>query len=165
MRINFRLRFGTFTFFGMLSKTQKLEGITSKVIGEKDKHYPFFDLENCSLSQAESTLKVIQDIYDMSNIYIESDFSRSFRALCFDKVSFKKYLKMLLTIDYLDYNFFYWTVQRGKATIRISQKENREKQKIVSVIRSFDIPIPKEFETVIYETGIHKRGTNILLGR
>ena len=103
MRINFRLRFGTFTFFGMLSKTQKLEGITSKVIGEQDKHYPFFDLENCLLSQAESTLKKIQENYNMSNIYIESDFPRSFRAICFDKVSFKKYLKMLLDIDYSDY--------------------------------------------------------------
>ncbi len=32
------------------------------------------------------------------------------------------------------------------------------KQKIISVLHSFDIPIPKTFETVKYETGTEKKG-------
>ena len=51
MRINFRLKLKTLTLFGMIAHTQKVEGITSKVIGEKDLHYVFWDLEECSLRQ------------------------------------------------------------------------------------------------------------------
>ncbi len=158
MRINFRLKLKTLTLFGMLAKTQKVEGITSKIIGEKDLHYVFWDLEECSLNDCKFALKFVQDFHALGDIYITSDFPRSFRAWCFDKVSFKNYLRILLDTEYLDYNFFYWTVYKGKSTLRISQKKNRPKQKIVSVLRSFELPIPERFETVKYETGTEKKG-------
>ncbi len=129
MRINFRLKLKNLTLFGMIAHTQKVEGITSRVIGEKDLHYVFWDLEECSLSQAEASLREVQTIYNLGEIYITSDFPRSFRAWCFDKVTFKKYLKILLDTEHLDYNFYYWTSYKGKSTLRISQKWNRENKK------------------------------------
>jgi len=34
----------------------------------------------------------------------------------------------------------------------------------VSVLESYFVPIPKEVEMVVYDTGIEKRGLSILLG-
>jgi len=55
-------------------------------------------------------------------------------------------------------------VSRSKATLRISNKKNREPQKIVSVLESYFVPIPKSCQYVIYDTGIQKRGLTVLLG-
>ena len=107
----------------------------------------------------------MQKKYCLSHIFIVSDIERSYRAWCFSKVDLKTYLKILLDTDFLDWNFFYWTVKRGKATLRTSNKKNREPQKIVSVLESYPVPIPVQFEKVIYDTGIEKRGLTVLLGK
>ena len=146
----------------MYSDTQTLEGVTSLL--KNGKHIVMFDLEDCSLEQAEETLSYVQEKYDLSDIFILSDKERSFRAWCFNFVELKTFLKILLDVDYLDYNFFYYTVKRRKATLRLSNKKNRPKQKIVSVLRSYPTLIPDEIEKVVYDTGIEKRGKSILLG-
>ena len=38
-------------------------------------------------------------------------------------------------------------------------------KKIVSVLESYPVPIPVQFEKVIYDTGIEKRGLTVLLGK
>lgn len=160
MRINLRFKFKGYTFFLMLAQTQKLIGITSKVVNDKLKrHYVFWDLEKCSLAEAEATLRSIQKDYDLGTIFITSDFPKSFRAWCFTRVDFNTLLHILLETEFVDYNFFYWTVERGKATLRISDKQDREKQKIISIISSSVIDSSlSQFERVDYETGTDKIG-------
>jgi hypothetical protein len=63
----------------------------------------------------------------------------------------------------MDWNFFWWTVARGKATLRTGNKKDRPPQKIVSVLESYPVPIPETWERVIYDTGMEKRGKNIFL--
>jgi hypothetical protein len=89
---------------------------------------------------------------------------KSFRGWCFAQVDFKTLLKILLDVDFLDWNFFWWTVKRGKATLRTSNKKNRAPQRLVSVLRSYSVPILELCEKVLYDTGVEKRGTTILLG-
>ena len=154
-------------FFVMLSNTQTLEGITSHVVGEEGKHYPFFDIEKCSLEQAEDGLMKVQTSYGLSDIFITSSAERSFRAWCFSEVKFADYLRMqldLIDMELLDYNFHWWTQQKGKGTLRVSNKKNRPSQEIVSVLKSYSVPIPTKVEGVIYDTGIEKRGLTIFLG-
>jgi hypothetical protein len=175
MRINLRFKFKGYTFFLMLAQTQKLIGITSKVVNDKLKrHYVFWDLEKCSLAEAEATLRSIQKDYDLGTIFIVSDFPKSFRAWCFTKVDFNTLLHILLETEFVDYNFFYWTVSRGKATLRISNKQNRPEQKIVSILcspedyqeewqqleekRQKEQNILSQLERVDYETGTKKIG-------
>jgi hypothetical protein len=150
----------------MVSHTQTLEGVTSL---QKNKlHTPFFDLENCSLTQVENTLRTIQRDYHLSNIYVTSDKERSFRAWCYSQVKFTSYLRMMLNLldsGLLDYNFFWWTVKQGKSTLRVSSKTDRPKQKIVSVLESYFVPVPESCEKVVYDTGIEKRGLTVFLGR
>lgn len=147
----------------MVAKTQTLEGVTS--LQNDGSHTLFWDLENTDLTQIEETLRNIQDKYGLSHIYIVSDFKGSYRAWCFSKVTFKTLLNILVDcIDILDYNFFFYTVKRRKATLRTDRKKNRPNQKLIKVLPSFSSEIPNRMERVLYDTGLEKRGHTLLLG-
>ena len=164
MRWNLRIAKFNHTFFVMLSETQTLEGVTSLIPYSNGKHVIMWDLEECTLKEAEKTLREVQYQHNLSNIFIKSDIDRSYRAWCFTLVDLKTFLKILLDTDYVDWNFFYYTVKRKKATLRVNNKKNRKKQQLVSVLESYSVPIPEEIEKVIYDTGVAKRGLSILLG-
>jgi hypothetical protein len=125
----------------------------------------FDSKDNCALHKLEEKFREIQNKYSLSDIFIVSDKEGSYRIWCFTKVKFVTLLKILLDAhDFLDWNFFYWTVARGKATLRTNNKKNRPPQKIVSVLYSYPVPIPESYQRVIYDTGVEKRGLSILLG-
>jgi hypothetical protein len=162
MRWNLRIKAGNLTFFAMLCRTQRLEGVTS--LQPDGKHIIMWDLEKCSLQQAKETLRKVQTNYCLFDIFIVSDIECSYRAWCFSKVNFKIFLKILLETEFLDWNFLCWTVTRGKATLRTNNKKNREPQKVVSVLESYPVLFPSSCEKVVYDTGLKKRGLTVLLG-
>lgn len=162
MRFNFRIKINSFTFFMMLAKTQTLEGMSSLL--PNGKHMPMWDLEGCTLEQAEDTLRKVQQNYGLSNIYIVSDLKGSYRAWCFSQVDYKDFRRILSNTEYIDEWFFYYTVKRQKATCRTNNKKNRLSQQVVSVLESYYVDIPDKMEHVIYDTGLKKRGYSILLG-
>jgi len=149
----------------MLSETQTLEGISS--LQSDGSHIVMWDLENCTLSEAEEDLRRVQKKYGLSHIFIFSDSEGSFRALCFTRVDYKTLLHILLDTEHLDPIFFDYTVKRKKATLRTDNKKGRPAQKAVSVLWSYPAPIPPDgfdLERVVYDTGLVKRGRDILLG-
>jgi len=159
MRINIRIKIRNYTLFSMLSRTQTLEGMTSKVIGEKNKHYIFWDLENCSLAEATTTLYEVQKEFQLGHIYLVSDYPKSYRAFCFSKRTFKEFLHTLLHTKYVDWNFIHWTLVRGSATLRTSTKEGRQPQKPKVILMGYEKTyIPNNIIRVIYDTGNQKRG-------
>jgi len=161
-RINFLLKLRNITIYFMISASQTLEGVTSKV-GE-DKHIILWDLENCSLEQAKQVLAEVQAKYRLGDIWITSDAEGSFRAWCFSVRSWKEYLKILLDTPFLDYNFFFWTVKRGSATLRTSNKEGRPPQQVVAWLRGYEpTQIPTQLTRVLYDTGLEKRGLTVML--
>jgi hypothetical protein len=167
LRFNFRIKIGSVTYFTMLSTTQRLKGITSMIPNDtRKRHYVFWDIEHPVLEEDEKILRQVQTKYGLSNIYIVSDVEGSYRGWCFSKVSFQTYLNILVdSLGILDYSFFYYTVKRRKATLRISQKKGRPPQKVVSVLESYPVPFPSSFiEHVVYDTGLQKRGIAVLLG-
>ena len=167
MRANYQIKKFGHTLFIMLAHTQTLEGVTSLIPNSNKLHMPFFDVENCSLDKAKKELKKLQSKYGLSDIFITSDKEGSYRAWCFSQVKFTDYLRMMLDlidVGILDYNFFWWTVNKSKATLRVNNKVNRSKQEIVSVLRSYPVPIPEKCERVVYDTGIEKRGLTVFLG-
>ena len=164
MRFNFRVKLANLTLFAMVAKTQTLEGVTS---AQKDgSHVVMWDLENCSLEQAEKVLSAVQEKYGLSDIFIVSDCENSFRAWCLSKVDFVTFLKILIdSISILDYNFFYYTVKRKRSTLRTSSKKGRLPQRVVSVLYSYPVPFSFSFvEKVVYDTGLEKRGISLLIG-
>jgi len=158
------MKLSNITVFFMISNTQTLEGITSKV-GE-DEHIILWDLENCTLEQAIETLDDVQYEYRLGDIYIVSDAEGSYRGWCFSRRTWKEYLIILLKTKHLDYNFWYWTVRRGKATLRISNKKGRQPQQVVGFLRGYEeTHIPDRLIHVLYDTGIEKRGVVVKVGQ
>jgi hypothetical protein len=101
----------------------------------------------------------VQRKYKLGDIFIVSDAEGSFRAWCFSKRTFKEYLKILLDTEFVDWNFFWWTVRRGQATLRTSNKQGREPQKVVAFLKGYEeTAIPDKLTKVIYDTGVEKRG-------
>lgn len=167
MRFNFRLKIKELTIFFMFAKTQTLNGITSLVdyCEGKANHVPMWDLERCTLKEAEETLKDVQQRYGLSHIYILNDgVANSFRAICFSIIDFTTLLKILIDTKYLDYSFFYYTVKRQKATIRLDTKEGRLDQYVIDTLHSYFMPIPTRLEIARYDTGFSKRGMSVILG-
>ena len=167
-RINIRIKKFNYTLFVMLSKTQTLEGVTS--LQSDGKHIIMFDsIDDCNLNELKKVWKRIQQKYGLSDVFIVSDKEGSYRVWCFTHVKFNVLIHILTEDDVfnlMDYNFFYWTVSRGKATLRTSNKVNREPQKIVAVLESYPVSFDENelWEKVTYDTGTEKRGINILLG-
>lgn len=161
-RFNFRVKLRDWTFFAMIAKTQKLEGVTS--VQSDGSHIVMWDLEKCTLEQAKKSLLFVQEKYGLSHIYIVSDVIGSYRAWCFSKVDFKTLLHILLDTDFVDPVFFDYTVKRKKATLRTSNKKGRPPQQLVSVILSYPAAIPETAEKVTYDTGIQKRGISVIIG-
>jgi hypothetical protein len=126
------------------------------------------DSENITLTQIQEKLREIQVSYGLGDIFIVSDYKNSYRAWCFTKVNFDTYLHILVDcLDILDYSFFYYTVKRRKATLRTSNKKNRPKQQVISVLKSYVVPLPTDndvIKQVIYDTGLEKKGISLLIG-
>ncbi len=115
----------------------------------------------------ERELGKIQVSYGVSDFFITSDKEGSYRAYCFSEVPLVVYMRMqidLIDIGILDYNFFWWTVNKGYSTLRIDQKKNRPKQELVSILHSYSVPIPDRFGFAFYDTGLEKRGLTVFLG-
>jgi len=170
-RIKKRIGTRVFTFFVMISETQSLEGITSQVVGRDGYHYPLFDIEKhggiLPLEVVERELGKIQVSYGLSNFYIRSDRQGSYRPFCFSEVKLTDYMRMqldLIDVGILDWNFFWWMVNKGYAKSRISQKKNRLEQRLVSTLHSYSVPILDRFEFAFYDTGVEKRGLTVFLG-
>jgi hypothetical protein len=170
-RFNLRITTSRFTFFTMLSRSQRMEGITSRVYDENgkptEKHYEFWDLESTSLEQIKTTLKKVQKRYNLSHIYLTTDNNgKTFRAWCWSIVTFETYIKILVdSLSIMDYGFFYYTIKRKEATLRLSQKEGRPFQTCTDVIESFSVPFPTGImKRVVYHTGNEKKGTTLNLG-
>ena len=166
-RLNFLFKIGNVTVFFMVSATQTLEGVTSKVSEDNHggKHIILLDLEpkfNPSLERVVEALRKVQFAYNLGDIYITSDAEGSYRAWCFSVRPWTTYLRIMLDlIDYgvLDYSFYFWGVKRGQSTLRTSNKLKRPPQTVVAFLEGFEpTEIPAKLKRVLYDTGIEKRG-------
>jgi hypothetical protein len=163
MRFNLRIKVGNITFFGMISSTQRLEGISSRQ--PDGKHFLQWDIEHVTLQRAKEVLRRIQARHHLANIYIVSDKTGSYRAWCFNRISFPTLLVIQAeSLSILDYGFFAYAVRRLETTLRIDKKKGRPEQKLIGVLESYPCPIPSFMKHIVYDTGLVKKGTSILLG-
>jgi len=151
-----------FSLLVLFAKTQRLEAISTLL--PSGKHFILADVENCSIEEVIDEAKYVQRKHGLSHMYIYSDAERSFRIFCYSLVDYKTLLKILLDFKHLDMIFFAYTVRRKKATLRISQKENRSSPKLVKVLETYPVPFPEQVQQVFYDTGVMKKGISFTLG-
>jgi hypothetical protein len=163
-RYSVRLKAFGMTLFALMAKTQTCEGITSEA--GNGKYFLFFDIDGKPQSLVIKELRRLQKKFKLSDMFIVSDKELSFRVFCYSRFSLIKMVHILTALpdDFLDWQFIHWTVERGKATLRTGAKANRPKMKVVAVLRSYSVPIPKTCTQVIYDTGTSKIGKLIILG-
>ncbi len=170
MKKSLRIKIGNLTLFGLISYTQTVVGITSLVenVGDvwENKHILFWDLEGCSFDEVIKELDYIQEIYELGEIYIIGDNEKgeTFNAICFSRVAFRRFLEILIATQYVDYLFYRYTITRGKATIRLTDKIGRGKHRILKVLEGPKYAIPTTMERVIYDTGLDKIGSFFEVG-
>jgi len=155
----------------MISHTQTLEGITSRIPDDpKERHIILWDLEkkdgSLELDEVLNVLAVVQFEFKLGDIFIVSDRKGSFRAFCFSRRTFLEYVHILIhTFPLVDFGFFIWTVRRVAGTLRLSQKEGRPPQKVVAFLKGYEeTGFPEKLVHVIYDTGVEKRGRVVNLG-
>jgi len=159
IRLNIRWKFRGYTFFCTLSKHQTLGGLGSCVNWEKHLHNIFWDLEVCTLEEAIQTLQEVQKEFKLGDIIITSDYKKSYRAWCFSVRKWLEYLHILLHTKHIDYGFWIWTIRRGEATLRNTDKKKRQMQNIVAILEGYEkTQLPKKFKVINYDTGIQKKG-------
>jgi len=145
----------------MISKHQSLDGLGSCVNWDKHLHNIFWDLDNCTLNQAVYTLREVQRDFSLGDIFVTSDRKNSFRGWCFSVREWLEYLHILLHTNrkYLDYGFWIWTIRRGEATLRNTDKKNRQIHDIYAILKGHEkTKLPNKFRIIRYETGIDKKG-------
>ncbi len=149
-----------YVLYAQIASSQESTGITSKV-GKF--HMVFWDIERIKLSEAVRVLRKVQEKYNLSNIYLSSDYPKSYHAWCFSLVPFETMMKILVdSRNILDWGFFVWTVRRKAATLRLSQKKGRPFQKVIKCVRSYYVAIPEKIVKVNYTTGEEKFPQKIL---
>jgi len=157
-----RITLPNHTFFFKASQKQRLYGVISNCLDEppeKFMHYIFMDFDETPLPRLiRKTLIPVQVEFRIGDIFILSDKEGSYRAISWSKRPWMTYLHILHhCYPPLDYNFFAWTIRRGAATLRDSNKADRMKQKIVQVLRGYEpTSFPSKIGHCMYDTGVEK---------
>ena len=109
------------------------KGITNET---PDKMYvPFWDfVEDVYQPEVYMALTQVQEEWGLSTIHIiQTTPKLSFRAFCFDKVEWREYIGILADTDLLDPSYLRHTVMRGRAVIRITEKDGTKNKWINSI--------------------------------
>lgn len=147
MRINktFRLRIGKSRLLAIKIQAWNKElhthyGITNETPERLKKYIPFWDFqENTTQSEVESALREIQKEYCLSTIYIlQTKPNPSYRAIAFDELDWQEYIAILASTSFIDLDYLRFTVMRGRAVIRISEKDGT-KNTLVGWIHGYAI--------------------------
>jgi len=138
-------------------KVDKVLGVNSRIgKREDDKHILLWDFDNNNINEIVEELKWIQEEYNLSDIFICADNKyKSYKAFCFKQFSFWEMIGILYDTDFIDKNFYRWTVRKGQATMRISRKDDRINLYLIHCIYSRyekQPEIPKVLNFVKYET-------------
>jgi len=159
MRLVIDFHIGNIVFFGFISSTQKIFGLTSKVPDSDDAHYIFWDMEGCTLEECIRELTYIKKTFNLKhNIYITNNGKElSYRGYCFDVVPLRRLIEILCTTQFVEWQFIRYSTNRGFASIRLSPKHDRPYQTIVSTIEGEQEKLPDKLNFVIYDTGIEKK--------
>lgn len=115
-------------------------GITNET---PDGYYvPFWDFkEDISLEMIHETLEAIQEDKKLGPIYIIQTFPKeSYRAVAFNVMDWQYYIATLAFTDYIDWSYLKHSVMRGRAVIRISEKDGTMNQFVGSVFPTVESP-------------------------
>ena len=109
-------------------------GVVSQVSPRR--HIPMLDYDRTPLLKIREELKKVIKKFSLSSFYILKTSRGHYHAICFSKVPFKTFLKIMEETSG-DRKHYYYTKRVGKATLRISKKDKPSSVvSLVDVVRS-----------------------------
>jgi len=130
----FRLRIGNWRFTFTLYQITDITGVNSLL--PDGNHILMWDFDDVPLGVVQSTLSIIQSIYDLPTIYIlNTGKPNHFIAYSFAKCSWRLTVEILAATPNLCEDYFKWGVFRKRFTLRVTPKEGR-KPKLVALLYS-----------------------------
>ncbi len=135
-----RVRFGRFTFALHFSKVVSVTGVLSR--RSDGSHFILWEFDDAPLAEVRKALKRTQRSFRLPDIFIASSGRGDhYHAYCFTPVSFRFLVRVLAATDHIDLKFLRWTLYRGEATLRISEKADR-RIAWVARLRNPSVPEP-----------------------
>jgi hypothetical protein len=117
-----------------MSLIRKVIGVNSTL--PNGQHILMWDFDDIPLDVVEVALALIQDIYNLPNIYIlNTGKVEHFIAYSFEALDWKDSIEIVAATPHIDRNYFKYGVYRDHWTLRVSPKEGR-KPKLVKVLWS-----------------------------
>jgi len=142
-----------------MAKYQWVKGITS-AIPDTNYHYYMNDFDDCPLDKVIATLKKMKrwaktryDIIFNDITIIGGDLDNSYRCVSYTRLRFNELVECVAICEHIDPVWLRWIILRREATIRLSNKINREHPvKIVHIIKGKSPELPDKTDEVIYKT-------------
>jgi len=146
-----------------MTKYQWVKGITS-AIPESCYHYYMNDFDDYPLDKVIVTLKKMKrwaktkhDIDFNDIIIMGGDLENSYRCVSYTSLTFNQLVECVAICDHIDAVWLRWIILRREATIRLSNKIDREDAiKVVSIIKGKSSKIPYKIDEVLYKTVVSK---------
>jgi len=163
-RIELRREFLNRVLYVMLSRIQKVRGISSRYSEDYNQHRILWDLDECTLDDACDSLMKVQEQYNLGNIDIISDKEGSYGGVCHSIVTFKELMHILLDTELIDPLYVRYAFQRHEAILRLSDKMNRpiHRDTVCMLYRKSDrLWDDKEYYLSSYQTGYVKEGLKL----
>lgn len=148
-----RVRFGSFTFAVHFAKITQVTGVLSR--RGDGSHFILWEFDDTPLDRVKMALKKSQRHFRLPDIFVASSgLGDHYHAYCFKPVSFRELVRILGWTDDIDLKFLRWTLYRGQATLRISEKAGRTVSWIARLHGRYPgPPLPKGgWRFVQYET-------------
>jgi hypothetical protein len=132
MIIKIRIAHWRFTF--TFAPVTDVTGVNSTL---KDGwHIPMWDFDDIPLEYVEAALRLVQNKFKLSNIYIlNTGKTDHYIAYCFQKRPWDVIVTIVSATLFVDHNFFKYGVYREHWTLRVTPKEGR-KPKLIKILYS-----------------------------
>jgi len=129
-----KIRIGSWRFTFTIAPITDVIGVNSQL--NNGKHIIMWDFDNEELYAVEATLKIVQVMHGLPNIYIlTTGKPKHYIAYCFESCTWRQSIEIVAATHFVDPNFFKYGVYREHWTLRVSPKEGR-KPKLVYTLHS-----------------------------
>jgi hypothetical protein len=131
----FKVKIGHWRFTFTFAPVTNIIGVNSNL--QDGNHILMWDFDDIDLNAIEDTLRTVQLLHNLPNIYILTTGKKNhYIAYCFKRCSWEGSITIVADTVGVDPNFFKYGVYRGHWTLRVSPKEGR-KPKLVTVLKGW----------------------------
>jgi len=133
-----RLDIGSIRFALYVNTVIKVIGVNSYL--DDGRHILMWDFDDVELEDVKRALRKVQARYFLSDIHImETKRNSSYCAYCFTAVDWQRAIEIVAATDHVDMKYLKWSVYRGRFTLRVSPKFDRQSRKICT-LEGFQLP-------------------------